>query len=125
SAVERVGGSLDVQVPPATLRGTEGLLRQVFANLVDNAVKYRRPNVPLQVEITGRVEGNVYELHISDNGMGMSAEDCAKAFEPFYRARRSREIVGTGLGLSIVKRVVEASGGEVSVHSELDRGTSF
>lgn len=119
------GGTMHVNVVPARVRGNEGLLRQALWNLVDNAVKYRRPDVAVQVELAGRMERHNYELRVSDNGIGMAPDESRKAFEPLYRAPGSRQVTGTGLGLSIVKRVIEASGGSVSVHSKLGQGTTF
>ena len=60
-----------------------------------------------------------------DNGVGMSPEDARRVFEPFFRAQRVQERPGTGLGLSIVKRVIEGSGGAVTVDSRLGEGTTF
>jgi two-component system sensor histidine kinase SenX3 len=125
SRLERDGGTLNLNVAPARVRGSESLLRQAVWNLVDNAVKYRRPDVAVHVDLTGRQEREKYELRVSDNGIGMTPDEYPKAFDPFYRARRSRDVAGTGLGLSIVKRVVEASGGTVSVYSQLGQGTTF
>jgi signal transduction histidine kinase len=120
-----VGGTVDVDVEPATVHGSEGLLRQALWNLLDNAMKYRKPDFPIVIGIRGRVAAGAYELSVSDNGIGMSEDDARNACEPFYRAFRSHETPGTGLGLSIVKRVVEASGGSVTVTSKIDEGTSF
>jgi len=119
------GAKLRTDLEPSRVRCTEGLLRQVLWNLVDNAVKYRRPDVAPEVDVRGRVVGRHYVLRVSDNGMGMAPEDGARAFEPFFRAERSRELVGTGLGLAIVKRVVEAHGGDVTLESKLGVGTVF
>ena len=119
------GAKLRTDMEPSRVSCTEGLLRQVLWNLVDNAVKYRRPDVAPEVDVRGRVVGRHYVLRVSDNGMGMAPEDGARAFEPFFRAERSRELVGTGLGLAIVKRVVEAHGGDVTLESKLGVGTVF
>jgi signal transduction histidine kinase len=121
----REGGTMRINVVPAKVRGSEGLLRQALWNLVDNAVKYRRPDVEVRVEVAGHVRTGVYELSVSDNGIGIAPDESNKVFEPLYRASGSRRVSGTGLGLSIVKRVVEASGGTVSVSSKIGRGTTF
>ena len=123
--VKEVGGSLFVDVEPATVRCSEGLLRQVLWNLGENAVKYRRPNVAPHVELLGRVTQRGYQFQVSDNGAGMSADDARHAFEPFFRGQHDRAIPGTGLGLAIVRRIVEASGGTVSLDSRLGQGTTF
>ena len=101
-------------------------LRQVLANLIDNAIKYGREGGT--VVLGGRVlEGARVELTVRDDGPGIPAEAKARIFERFYRAdkARSREQGGTGLGLAIVKNVVTAHGGEVRVESAPDKGTEF
>jgi signal transduction histidine kinase len=123
--VSEAGGTLGVDVQPAAIRCSDGLLRQALWNLGENAVKYRRPDVPPVIALVGRATSTGYELRVSDNGLGMSAEDTHRAFEPFFRGKRTHGIAGTGLGLAIVRRIVEASGGTVSADSEPDRGTAI
>ncbi len=125
SLLDREGGTMRVEVVPAKIRGSEGLLSQALWNLVENAVKYRRADVAVRVEVTGWVQRKFYELRVTDNGIGMTPEETTRAFDPLYRAHRSGQVSGTGLGLSIVKRVIEASGGTISVYSELGHGTTF
>ena len=79
----------------------------------------------LEIEIRGRITQRTYEFSVSDNGTGMSPWEVQHAFEPFFRGEQVRSTPGTGLGLSIVKRVVEATGGSVSVESVPARGTTF
>jgi signal transduction histidine kinase len=122
--IEAEGAELRVAVEPGRVRCADGLLRQVIWNLVDNAIKYRRQGVRAEVEVQGKIRERGYELRVCDNGMGMSVEESQRAFEPLYRAGRSR-VEGTGLGLSIVKRVAEASGGSVTVESGINQGTTF
>jgi signal transduction histidine kinase len=118
-------GILRVDVEPASVRCSEGLLCQALWNLCDNAIKYRRPGVRLEVQIRGRRVGRRYELRVSDNGSGMTPEEARQAFEPFFRGERMRTTPGTGLGLSIVKRVIAVSDGSISVESAIDEGTTF
>jgi signal transduction histidine kinase len=125
SKVVAVGGKLRIQVVPASIRCNPGLLRQALSNLAENAVKYRRSKVPLELEIRGRVVSHAYQMSVSDNGTGMSPTDARQAFEPFFRGEHVTGIPGTGLGLSIVKRAIEANGGSVSVHSALGHGTTI
>jgi two-component system phosphate regulon sensor histidine kinase PhoR len=101
-------------------------LRQVFSNLIDNAIKYGRPAG--KVKITGRIlDDRLIELGVEDDGPGIPADARVRIFERFFRAdkARSREQGGTGLGLAIVKHVVQAHGGEVRVESDLGRGATF
>jgi signal transduction histidine kinase len=123
--VDEAGGTLRVDLAPASVSCSDALLRQVLWNLGENAVKYRRPDVPPEIEIVGRAEHGRYTIRVCDNGMGMSDEDTRRAFEPFYRGREASAIGGTGLGLAIVRRIVDACGGRITVDSKLGRGTMF
>ncbi len=122
---EGVKGQLRVTVNHASVSCSEGLLRQALTNLTENAIKYHRPDTIPEVEISGGAVDDRYDLRVSDNGMGMSADDAGHVFEPFYRSPRTQDLPGTGLGLSIVKRVVQASGGTLSVETELGQGSTF
>jgi signal transduction histidine kinase len=125
SLVNDAGGELRIELAPAAVQCSEGLLRQVLWNLGENAYKYRRPEVPVAIAIAGHCAAETYEIEVSDNGLGMSDDDARRVFEPFFRGDRTRAIAGTGLGLAIVRRIVEASGGTVSVESKPGRGTAF
>jgi signal transduction histidine kinase len=123
--VEAAAGILRVEAADATVMCSEGLLRQIVWNLGENSVKYRREEVRLNVEIRGRILPHIYELSMSDNGMGMPPSEAQHAFEEFFRGKQVQSTPGTGLGLSIVKRAVEVSGGSVSIDSTVGRGTTF
>lgn len=123
--IDAAEATLRFDVAPARVQGRDGLVIEALANLVENAVKYRRPENAPVVEVHGRVVEGVYQLSVADNGMGMTHEEMRQAFEPFYRARRGTATPGTGLGLSIVKRVAEASGGSVTVQSTVGQGSTF
>jgi signal transduction histidine kinase len=118
-------GALRISVNHAEVSCSEGLLRQAVTNLVENAVKYHRPEAAPEVEIFGEASEGRYDLKVSDNGVGMSAEEARQVAQPFFRAARTQDRPGTGLGLSIVSRVAEASGGTLSVESRLGRGSTF
>lgn len=123
--VDAAGGELRIEAVDAFVAGNQGLLRQMLWNLGENAVKYRRPDIQLQVEIRGHVTADHYELIVSDNGPGMPPSVVRQAFEPFFRGKDAASTPGTGLGLSVVKRVIEASGGTISIQSEMGHGTTF
>ena len=99
--------------------------RQVFDNLVDNAVKYTPEGGSVRVECA--VEPGWVEVAVADTGIGIPRDDLPRIFERFYRVdkARSRDLGGTGLGLSIVKHVVGSLGGQVAVESRLGEGTRF
>jgi signal transduction histidine kinase len=115
-------GDLRLKVAHAEVACSEGLLHQALSNLLENAVKYHRPHVPPVVELEGASTDGGYDLRVSDNGTGMSDEEAARAFEPFYRSPRATELPGTGLGLSIVNRIAEVSGGSLSLRSKEGEG---
>ncbi len=121
------GVTLVNQVPAGVVAEADpDRLRQVLANLIDNAIKYGREQGT--VTVTGRTMGGTrVEISVRDDGPGIPAEAMARIFERFYRVdkARSREQGGTGLGLAIVKNVVQAHGGEVRVESAAGRGTEF
>ena len=100
-------------------------LYQAALNLVQNALRYTPPGGLIMLE-AARVEGRL-EFTVADTGIGMSAEDLVRVFEPFYRAdkARARETGGSGLGLALVRELVEAMGGRVDAESELGRGSRF
>jgi two-component system phosphate regulon sensor histidine kinase PhoR len=101
-------------------------MRQVLANLVDNAIKYGAVNGRVVARGRALDDGRV-EISVRDDGPGIPPEAVARIFERFYRVdkARSREQGGTGLGLAIVKNVVQAHGGDVRVESTLGAGTEF
>ena len=119
--------NLENQVPDdVVVRADADRVQQVIFNLVDNAIKYGRPEG--RVWISARLaDGQFAEISVRDNGPGIPPDSIDRVFERFYRAdkARSREQGGTGLGLSIVKHIVQSHGGEVRVESELGRGTTF
>jgi signal transduction histidine kinase len=119
------GGVLQMSLEPARVSCGEGLLRQALFNLLENAVKYRRLDVPLHVTLAGHAAVGRYEFRVADNGAGMTSDEASQVFEPFFRGEDARTLPGTGLGLSIVKRIVEASGGTVAVTSRVGYGSTF
>ena len=123
--LESEKGALRVAVDHAEVSCSEGLLRQALTNVTENAVKYRRPDLAPQLEISGAAIDGQYVLRVSDNGVGMSAEEARLVFEPFYRSPRTQALPGTGLGLSIVDRIVKANGGTLSIETQLGQGSTF
>jgi len=97
-------------------------IRQVCANLLDNAIKYTAPGG--RVEVTVAADEGTGALTIRDNGMGIAPEDIPRVWDRLYRGDRSRSEHGLGLGLSLVKAVVMAHGGEVNLKSDVGAGTT-
>ncbi|MBI3003014.1 MAG: hypothetical protein HYY54_05255 [candidate division NC10 bacterium] len=108
-----------------TVRADRDRLAQILVNLVDNAVKYTPERGRIAVGAARRPGGRV-EVRVADTGIGIPSTDLPRVSERFYRVdkARSRELGGTGLGLAIVKHLVQAHGGELTIESELNRGTT-
>lgn len=102
-------------------------LQQVLFNLVDNAIKYGRPNGRVTVGAETDATARRVRLWVADDGPGIPREALERVFERFFRVdtARSREQGGTGLGLSIVKHIIQAHGGEVRAESEPGKGAIF
>lgn len=108
-----------------TVLGNAAWLEEVFANLVDNAIKYiGEQNPEPRIVIRGQQEGTHARYEVSDNGRGIQPEDLPKLFEMFTRFH-NREAKGSGLGLSIVRRIIGRLGGEIGVESEPGAGSAF
>ena len=109
---------------PSHVTGDAQKLRQVLDNLLSNAVKFtKQGRVALLVAPAG---GDRWRFAVTDTGVGLSAEDRARLFQPFEQARSGRPAEpGTGLGLAITQRLVHLLGGDLQVESELGRGSTF
>ena len=127
--VEHTGGKIyvDIEAIDSTLYVDEVHFQNVIFNLMDNAVKYRKPDEPLFVTMkTWNDEHHLY-LSINDTGLGMKKENLKKIFDKFYRVHTGNvhDVKGFGLGLAYVRKIVELHGGEIKVDSELGKGTTF
>lgn len=106
------------------INGDPSLLRQIWVNLLSNALKYSRNRENPVIEI-GCTQENGVTYYVRDNGVGFDMNYASKLFGVFQRLHSSEDFEGTGIGLAIVKRIVEKHGGDVSIESELDKGTTF
>jgi signal transduction histidine kinase len=129
SAIEALAAerAIETMIAPehAYVRGDADRLRQVFDNLLRNAIKYSPGGEPVAVEL--REAGNGFTISVRDRGIGIPPEDLPKLFNRFARASNARKtkIAGTGVGLFIVKTIVERHGGTATVQSTLDGGSTF
>jgi heavy metal sensor kinase len=107
------------------VKGDEARLRELFMNLLDNAIRYTP--APGTVSISLRREGQMAVVAITDTGIGIPAEDIPFIFERFYRVDKSRSRAegGTGLGLAICRHIAEAHGGKIEVESQMGTGSTF
>jgi two-component system, OmpR family, phosphate regulon sensor histidine kinase PhoR len=111
---------------PLSVNADKEKIRQVFINLIDNAIKYGKQNGIIEASFY-KIEGKNVLIELSDNGSGIAEEHLNRIFERFYRtdAARSRNVGGSGLGLSICKHIIEAHGQNMHVRSAVDVGTTF
>lgn len=111
---------------PRNVLGDASRVRQVLLNLIGNAVKFtERGFVRLFAKCIPTDEGFSFHVTIEDSGLGMSAREIERIFEPFTQTTAGHVHGGTGLGLSITKRSLELMGGTLAVESELGKGTTF
>jgi PAS domain S-box-containing protein len=108
------------------VRGDPALLKQVFANLIDNAVKYTRGRNPAWIEIgCAPADNGLVTFHVRDNGAGFDMQYVKKLFGVFQRLHRSDEFEGTGIGLASVRRIVQRHGGDARAEGALDKGATI
>ncbi|MCT4508522.1 MAG: ATP-binding protein [Tepidibacter sp.] len=107
------------------LKVNKDYIKQIFLNLIDNAIKYTPENGEISVFVIHK--NNTIRISVKDTGMGIPQSDIPRIFERFYRVdkARSTKIGGTGLGLAIVKHIIISIGADIKVKSALNRGTEF
>ena len=122
---EEKGLTLTADAPAdgPTITGDRPRLTQVFANLIDNAIKYTP--APGRVTVVVKPTHGGAEVSVEDTGPGIKPEDRGRIWERLYRGDQSRSQRGLGIGLSLVRAIVEAHGGQVTVESESGRGSRF
>ena len=113
--LEEAGAEFVVQEPLPAVHADRRRIRQVFANLIDNAVKFRSEERPLRIEVGCREEGGFYRFHVADNGIGIAPQYHEQIFAAFRQLDPESE--GVGMGLALVKKIVEHHGGRVWVES--------
>jgi two-component system sensor histidine kinase/response regulator len=116
--------SLDIgDLPPVSADGT--VIRQVWCNLIGNALKYSAKRPEPRIKVSGRVEGQEAIYQVEDNGAGFDMAYADKLFGVFQRLHKAQDFAGTGVGLAIVHRIVTRHGGRIWAHGERDVGACF
>jgi len=127
--VEHTGGKIYTQIEAvdSAVYVDEVHFQNVINNLLDNAVKYRKPDSPLDIYIKTWNDDEHLYLSIRDTGIGIKKESLKRVFEKFYRVHTGNvhDVKGFGLGLAYVKNVVNLHQGEIRVDSEVGKGTTF
>ncbi|MBP6870413.1 MAG: cache domain-containing protein [Bacteroidales bacterium] len=123
--LDKAGARITIQDDLPEIISDKTLLQQILTNLVSNAIKYRRGNVPLQIYCGYNKEGASHVLFVSDNGIGIPEEYKMKIFEVFQRLHSDNEYPGTGIGLASVKKAVALLNGKIRVESVVNEGSTF
>ncbi len=125
AAIAKLQAEVIVPHTLPTVMAHPTLLEQIFLNLIDNALKYRRIDVAPRIEITTQASKGDLVISVADNGMGIAAKHFDKIFNIFQRLHSQEDYPGTGIGLATVKRAAQRLGGLVEVTSKVGEGSVF
>jgi signal transduction histidine kinase len=120
--IDESGADVTVEHLPVIL-GDPRKLRQVFLNLISNAIKFAE-DAPV-VRVSAEVQGKTAVFAVADNGIGMDPEQAERIFQPFHRLHNEDEYPGTGIGLAVCERIVEQHGGRIWAQSAQGQGSTF
>lgn len=123
--VAQIGGEIKVE-PLPTVKAENLQMRQLFANLISNAYKFRKKDEPLRIAVSCRrhKEGFVV-IAVEDNGIGFDEQYLDRIFKPFQRLHRRGDYEGSGMGLAICQRIIMRHGGEITARSQPAKGATF
>lgn len=124
TAVKETGTEI-ISISLPVINGYPTEIKQLFQNLLINAIKFRKKNTPSQANITVRKKGNAWEFAVADNGIGIAKEHYERIFVIFQRLHTRNEYNGSGIGLSHCKKIVELHKGKIWLDSEVGKGTTF
>ena len=108
-----------------SIEGDVGLMRQVWINILSNALKYSRKKELAKISVTSSHDKEIVCYAVSDNGAGFDMKFSDKLFEVFQRLHQASEFEGTGVGLALVKSIIQRHGGSIWAESEVEKGTTF
>ncbi|MCR4809056.1 MAG: HAMP domain-containing histidine kinase [Prevotella sp.] len=127
--VEHTGGKIytEIEAVDSAIYVDEVHFQNAITNLMDNAVKYRKPDEPVDIHLRTWNEGEKLCFSIADNGLGIKRENVKKIFDKFYRVHTGNvhDVKGFGLGLAYVKKIINLHDGDIKCESELGKGTKF
>jgi signal transduction histidine kinase len=123
--IKQASGKVEIE-PLPTIIGDLLLVRQLFQNLIGNALKFHRPGIPPRIKIYAQsLSGNAVQVCVEDNGIGFNMEDAEHIFQPFQRLVTRSQYEGSGMGLAICQKIVERHGGTITTVSKLGEGSTF
>lgn len=124
TALKTSGAEIDAG-PMPTIDADRSQIRQLFVNLIDNALKFRRPDVPPRIEIRAQASEESCRITVKDNGIGFSPKYTDRIFRVFQRLHSRDEYSGTGIGLAICTKLTERHNGSIEATSEPGAGSTF
>ncbi|MEO7767474.1 MAG: ATP-binding protein, partial [Ferruginibacter sp.] len=122
--ISEKGAIINVEKLPV-INSFESPIRQAFQNLISNALKYSRKNIPVEILISATTLKDHWQFCVADNGIGIDSEYFDKIFIIFQRLHNNDEFSGTGIGLPVTKKIIENLGGKIWVESEEGKGSAF
>lgn len=125
TSIEEKEATVNVHFDELTLQGDKFKMRQLFQNLINNAIKFRKKDAPPVVDIRVEEKDALYQFSVSDNGIGIKEEFKEKIFMVFKRLNTVNEYEGSGIGLAICKKITSQHQGDIWIESEFGVGTTF
>ena len=125
NVIQQKGAKIRLKNIPIRIQGNFTRMKQLFQNLLANAVKFSKLDKAPVVEISGKDAGPVWQFAVKDNGIGIEEEFFEKIFLLFKKLHSRKDFHGTGIGLALCKKIVVQHGGEIWVESEPNKGTTF
>ncbi len=122
--IEQTGARINVG-PLPDVEADESQMRQVFQNVIGNALKFHKPDVPPEIEVSARQEDDKWIISVRDNGIGFDERHRERIFSIFQRLHGRNEYEGTGVGLAVARRIVERHGGTITATSRPGHGSTF
>jgi signal transduction histidine kinase len=123
-SIQQSNAQISVEDLPK-LNGYTIELRQLFQNLISNALKFKKENVIPKIHITAKKQGEYWQFSVQDNGIGIDTKDSNEIFTIFKRLHSRSKYEGTGIGLSYCKKIVKLHSGKIWVESQLEEGSTF
>jgi light-regulated signal transduction histidine kinase (bacteriophytochrome) len=123
--LSEINGRIEIAEDLPTVLSDKTLLRQIFTNFFENALTYRRPEVPVRVTVSWQAAGESAVVCVRDNGIGIAPEHHQKIFNIFQRLHTDDEYPGTGIGLATVKKSADMLSTSVWVESQVGQGSAF